>query len=309
MRDLRDEDLLVEGRAASAAPAGVVHRPLRGMALVLAAVLAFALGDVLTKHLTMRYDVSLVLAGRYVVNLLLLVAFFAPHHGWGLAKTNRTGLVLVRAGCLAVGSLTMGFALRWMPVAETIAIIYLAPFAVMILAIPLLKERVSLAGWLGALAGFTGILLIVRPGSGLAPMGVAFALLNAGAATAYHVLSRLLARTDTTMAMLFHTALVGSLVFLAALPWSDGAVPAFPDMALLLALGVFATLGHFLFTAAYREAPASLLAPMQYVHLVWAAGLGWLVFGDIPDSLSLLGMLLGIVAGTALALRSHRLQG
>ncbi|WP_218014165.1 DMT family transporter [Rubellimicrobium roseum] len=278
------------------------------MALVLAAVLAFALGDVLTKHLTMRYDVSLVLAGRYVVNLVLLVAFFAPHHGWGLVRTNRTGLVLVRAGCLAVGSLTMGFALRWMPVAETIAIIYLAPFAVMILAIPLLKERVSLAGWLGAVAGFTGILLIVRPGSGLVPLGVAFALLNAGAATVYHLLSRLLARTDTTMAMLFHTALVGSLVFLAALPWSDGSLPGFPDMALLLALGVFATLGHFLFTAAYREAPASLLAPMQYVHLIWAAGLGWLVFGDIPDNLSLLGMLLVIVAGMALALRSHRSQ-
>ena len=305
MRDLRDEDLLLEERAAPTVPVGVTQRPLRGMALVMAAVLAFALGDVLTKHLTMHYDVSLVLAGRYCINLVLLVAFFAPHHGWGLVRTNRTGLVLVRAGCLAVGSLTMGFALRWMPVAETIAIIYLAPFAVMILAVPLLKERVSLAGWLGALAGFTGILLIVRPGSGLAPLGVAFALVNAAAATAYHLLSRLLARTDTTMAMLFHTALVGSLVFLAALPWSDGSVLTLPDMGLLLALGVLATLGHFLFTAAYRDAPASLLAPMQYVHLVWAAGLGWLVFGHIPDSLSIGGMLLVIVAGMALALRSH----
>jgi drug/metabolite transporter (DMT)-like permease len=309
MRDLRDEDLLLEEGAASAAPVGVGHRPMRGMALVMAAVLAFALGDVATKHLTMRYDVSLVLAGRYIVNLALLVAFFAPHHGWGLVRTSRTGLVLVRAGCLAVGSLTMGFALRWMPVAETIAIIYLAPFAVMILAIPLLKERVSLAGWLGALAGFTGILLIVRPGSGLASLGVVFALVNAAAATAYHLLSRLLARTDTTMAMLFHTALVGSLVFLATLPWSDGPVPTLPDMGLLLALGVLATLGHSLFTAAYREAPASLLAPMQYVHLVWATGLGWLVFGQIPDNVSLLGMLLVMAAGTALALRSHRPQG
>ena len=290
-------------------PEGASHHPLRGVLLVMAAVLAFALGDVLTKHLTMRYDVSLILTGRYVVNLVLLVALLGPSHGWGLVQTKRTGLVVVRAGCLALASLTMGFALRWMPLAETVAIIYLAPFAVMLLAVPLLGERVSLAGWISAAAGFAGVLLIVRPGSGLAALGVTFALLNAAAGTAYHLLTRVLAGSDSTVAMLFHTALVGCGLFGAMLLWSwDGVLPTVVDWALLGGLGTLATLGHFLFTAAYRHAPASLLAPVNYMHLVWASGLGWLVFGQLPDGLSLAGMALIAGAGAAVALRSNRTQ-
>lgn len=290
-------------------PAEAAHHPLRGVLLVMAAVLAFALGDVLTKHLTMRYDVSLVLTGRYVINLALLVAFLGPSHGWGLVRTQRTWLVMTRAGCLAVASLTMGLALRWMPLAETVAIIYLAPFAVMLLAVPILKERVSLAGWIGASVGFVGVLLIVRPGSGLAPLGVAFALTNATVATAYHLLTRVLARTDSTMAMLFHTAWVGCVLFSGMLLWSwDGVVPVAADWVLLGGLGALATLGHFLFTAAYRLAPASLLAPVNYMHLVWAGGLGWLVFGHLPDGLSIFGMGLVTAAGAGVALRSRRSQ-
>jgi drug/metabolite transporter (DMT)-like permease len=275
----------------------------------MAAVLVFALGDVATKHLAMRHDVALVLFGRYAVNLLLLVAVLGPRHGRGLVRTSRTGLVLVRAICLALASLTMALALRWMPVAETVAIIYLAPIAVMLLAVPLLGERVSLAGWIGAAAAFAGVLLIVRPGSGLAALGVTFALLNAGLGTAYHLLTRGLARTESTEAMLFHVAWVGTVAFGVALPWSGGGVGLTPfDLGLLLGLGVSATLGHFLFTTAYREAPASLLAPVNYMHLVWAAGLGWLVFGHVPDVLSCAGIALVAAAGMATAFRARPSQ-
>lgn len=279
-----------------------VGRPLKGVALVAAAALTFAMADVLTKLQAERHPVAVVVAVRYLVNLALLVMLLVPGQGRALWRTRRTALVVLRALCLAAASLTMGLALQLMPVAETVAIIYLAPFLVMLLAIPLLGEKVPLSGWIGASAGFLGVLLIVRPGGGLAPLGAALALANAGFATGYHLLTRVLARTETTQAMLFFVALVGTVVFcLLAVPHLPGLVLPWPDLAMMAALGALATLGHFLFTAAYREAPASLLAPVNYLHLVWAAGLGWLVFGHVPGWVSLAGIALVAGAGVAVA--------
>lgn len=279
---------------------------LKGVLLVVVATVTFALADVVTKHLTMLYAVPLVLAMRYGINLALLVITLGPRHGRALVTTRRTAIVLFRGASLAVASLTMGIALRYMPVGETVAIIYIAPIGVMLLAVPLLGERVSLSGWIGAAVGFLGVLLIVRPGAGLAPLGVIFALINAACAVAYHLLSRVLARTETTIAMQFYTALVGTVVFTSMLPWTDLSVwPVGAEVLPFLALGAFATLGHLLFTAAYREAPASLLAPVNYLHLVWAGLLGWLVFDHLPDQVTAFGMGLVTLSGGAVALRAH----
>ena len=285
---------------------GRAQKPLKGVALVSIAVMLFALADVMTKHLTMLYAVPLVVSVRYLVNLALLVAVFGPRHGRNLVRTNRTGLVILRAVSLAVASLALGLALRYMPVGETVAIVYLSPFAVMLIAVPLFGEKVGLVGWLGAAAGFLGVLLILRPGAGLDPVGAGLALITAAASTVYHLLSRVLARTEQTIALLFHTALIGALVFGVMLIWAwDGTLPTLPDFVMMLALGVLATGGHALFTSAYREAPASLLAPVNYLHLVWAALLGWLVFAHLPDAVTIVGMVLVTAAGAGIALRSH----
>ena len=279
---------------------------LKGIGLVMLAVIIFSLSDVTGKYLFQTHAVPFVIAVRYGVNLLILAVFVGARHGTAVLRTQKTGLVLVRAGSLALASLAMGLALKRMPVGETVAIIYLSPFAVMLLAAWLLGEKPVLASWVGALVGFSGVLLIVRPGAGLDPAGVGFALLAAAATVAYHLLSRQLAQTETTLSMLFYTALVGTVVFGAMLPWGwDGRVPNLHDGVLLLALGVFATVGHALFTAAYREAPASLLAPVNYLALVWAALFGWIVFDHAPDWITLIGMALIVIAGMAVALRQH----
>lgn len=282
-------------------------RPLLGIGLVVAATLAFALSDMLMKDLSARHPVPLVIAARYILNLAILLLIFAPRYGAALWRTDRTWLVLVRAVVLALASLTMGYALQRMPLGETVAIIYLAPFVVMLLAVPLLGERVGAAGWTAAGIGFAGVLLIMRPGGGLDPLGVVFALTNVGLGAAYHLLTRFLARTESTHAMLFHVALVGTIFFcLASIGSLEGGMPDRRDLALMLLLGGFATLGHFLFTAAYREAPASLLAPVTFTHLVWAGGLGFAVFGHRPDPASILGMALVCVAGVGIAWRARK---
>ncbi|MDP3648082.1 MAG: DMT family transporter [Paracoccaceae bacterium] len=280
---------------------------LKGVALVVAATFLFGLSDTVSKHLAMLYAVPLLLAVRYGVNLLLLMAVMMPRHGTRLWRTSRLALVLLRGACLAAASLSMVLALRVMPVGETVAIIYIAPFLVMLAAGPILGEKVSLIGWLAAASSFLGVLVIARPGSGLDPIGVGLCLLNAGCATVYHLLTRMLTRTETTMAMLFHTALVGTVVFASFLPWSlGGAMPALFDAGLMVVLGVLGTVGHLLFTAAYRQAPASLLAPVNYLHIVWAAILGWLVFAHVPDGLALIGMAMIMASGVAVAVLARR---
>ncbi|NEX47676.1 DMT family transporter [Pseudotabrizicola algicola] len=280
---------------------------LKGVLFVTTAVFLFAVADAMNKYLVERHPISLVQAGRYLVNVLLLLVIMLPRHGTGLWRTQRTGWVVMRGIILALATLTMSLALQRMPVGETVAIIYLAPIMVMLLSGPLLHEKVHPAAWFGALLAFGGVILVMRPGGGLDTWGVVFALLNAALGTAYHLMTRVLARTETTMSMLFHVALVGTVAFgataVAALP---SVLPTTTDLALIAAMGVIATAGHFLFTIAYREGPPALLAPVNYLHLVWAGLLGWLAFDHIPDTLSILGMALVLVAGVAVAVRAGR---
>jgi drug/metabolite transporter (DMT)-like permease len=274
---------------------------------VAGATFLFALADTLGKHLALLYATTLILAARYAVNLLIVTAVMWPRHRAALWQTRRTGLVVLRGLCLALASISMLAALRVMPVAETVAIIYITPVLVMLAAGTVLGERVSLWGWIGAAFGFAGVLLVARPGSGLDPWGVALTLMNACLATGYHLLTRVLARTETTMALMFHTALVGAVVFVSlAVVLGSGPLPGGLDSGLMVALGAVATAGHLMFTSAYREAPASTLAPVNYLHIAFATVLGWLVFSQIPDVLGFAGMGAIAAAGLLAAWRASR---
>jgi drug/metabolite transporter (DMT)-like permease len=287
-----------------------MHRegnPLKGVALVLAATFLFAWGDTLGKHLSMLYAATLILSARYVINLVLVLIVMWPRHRSDVWRTQRTGLVVLRGLFLAIATVTMLVALRVMPVAETVAIIYITPVLLLLASGPILGERVSALGWVCAALGFAGVLLIARPGSGLDTWGVALCLINAVLGTGYHLLTRFLARTETTMALLFHTALVGSVISIG-LTLAMG-VPVWPgarDMLVILAYATCATVGHLLFTSAYREAPASTLAPVNYMHIAFATLLGWIVFQQLPDALGFTGMALIAAAGLLAAWRASR---
>jgi drug/metabolite transporter (DMT)-like permease len=291
----------------SRSSAGLRHRPLRGALLCVTGLLLFACMDTTTKYLAASHEVPLIVAARYLVNLALMVVLLAPTQGMKLVRTDRPRLVLLRACCLAAASLLMGLALQRMPVAEATAINFLGPLLVVLAARPLLGEHIGPLGWIAALLGFGGVLLIVRPGSGLEMVGVLCALAAVGTNVGYQLLSRILAGSERTITLLFYTALVGAVCFGTALPWYwEGRMPGGWEPLLFLSLGVYGGLGHYLFTAAYRHAPASLLAPMTYFQLLWAALLGWLVFGHVPDALSAAGMAVVAASGLLTALRSRK---
>lgn len=291
----------------SAAPAPLTDQPLRGLAFIVGATMLFAYSDTTNKLLVTDYNVPLVMAIRYITHCLLMLAIVAPFHGRTMVHSTRTGLVLVRGACLAVASVLMGFALQLMPVAEATAIVYLAPVLVILLSGPLLNEKVGSGAWIAAALGFAGVLLIARPGGGLDPLGIAFALGNVVLAVAYNMLSRVLARTEHTITMLFYTALVGSIFFGLMLPWTlYGAAPTLLQIFLFFSIGASAGLGHYLFTQSYRFAPAAILAPMNYLHLGWAALFGWLVFGHVPDAIAMGGIVLVASAGVVSATMARK---
>lgn len=282
------------------------NRPFRGVMLLVAAVFLFACTDTTTKYLAMRYQVPVVMAFRYIVHCLLMVVLLLPFQGRKLVHTQRTSLVLVRATCLATASLFVGLALQRMPVAEATAVVFLAPLLVVLIAGRVLREKVGIVGWISATAGFVGVLMIARPSGGLDPAGVACALCGAGMIAAYQLLSRFLATTERTIALLFYTALVGAILFGILLPWFwEGQAPAPLQLVLFLSTGITAGLGHYLFTAAHRHAPASVLAAMMYLQLLWAGLLGWLAFGSVSEGITILGMCVVAASGAVVAIKTH----
>jgi drug/metabolite transporter (DMT)-like permease len=281
--------------------------PLRGLLLFVGALLLFAGMDTTTKFLSATHSVPVIMSMRYIVHFLLMVALVAPREGKALMQTTRTGLVLVRGASLAVGSLFVGLALHRMPVAETTAIIFLSPMVVVLLARPLLGERIGALGWIAAAAGFIGVLMVAHPGGVLDTGGVIYALCSVGALASYQLLSRTLVTTERTITMLFYTAMVGSIAFGMMLPWFwVDTAPTPLEWLLFLGMGVAGGLGHFLYTAAYRHTQASLLAPLNYLQLLWAVLLGWLVFDHVPDHLSIIGMCVIAASGLMIALKSRR---
>jgi drug/metabolite transporter (DMT)-like permease len=279
---------------------------LKGFLLATSSLFLFACMDTTTKYLTAHYNVPFVVAMRYLVHFMVMVLLLAPRHSKQLIKTQRTGLVIARALVLTGASLCIGLALQRMPLAETIAINFLAPTLVVLLAKSILGEKIDNFGWLAVAIGFIGVLLIARPGSGLNVLGIVFALLAAVANASYQLLSRFLASTEKAITLLFYTAMVGSIVFGIALPWFwENKSPSHLELALFLGMGITGGLGHYLFTLAYRFAPASILAPATYLQLLWAGLLGWLVFDTLPDALGMAGMAVIAVSGLMIAFRSH----
>lgn len=283
------------------------HHPLRAIALFLAAMLLFAALDTTAKHLAQTFPVPMLVWARYTLHLLLMGLLLGWSMRGRLIATRHPVAQVVRALLLIA---TTGFgiaALRIMPLAEATAIFFVAPLIVTLLAVRLLGERVGAWRYAAVAAGFAGVLLIARPGGALPPVGVATALVAALAYSGYQILTRRIAHHENPVTMVFYTALVGTVVMTTALPWYwSGPMPDWRQAMLIGSLGIYGGTGHFLLTRAFRLAPASTLSPFQYVQLVWATLLGWLVFDQLPDKLSLAGGLVIAASGLAIALDERR---
>lgn len=280
-------------------------RPGLGIALILAAGLLLSSQDALAKTLTASYPLLLVVCLRYLAQNLLMLVVFAPRMGLDLVRTRRPLLQLARGLSLVGVTLLFYSGLRYIPLGEATAVIFLAPLVVVMLSVLWLKEAVSRGVWLAVGGGLLGVLLIVRPGGALFTPASLLPLAAAFCFGLYQLLTRRLSATDAPATSNFLTALVGSLGTGLLLPWT-WQTPAPMDVLLMAALGGLAMTGHMLLTHAYRFASAASLAPFTYGQILIAALIGVVVFGHLPDAWAVLGMAVIILSGAALAWSQRR---
>ena len=257
--------------------------------------------DTMSKYLVAYYPASALVWLRYVLQTLVMSAIFLPRMGLRLVRTTSLRVQVLRGLMLVFSSVVFVVALDHMQIAEVASIVFLAPVIVALAGGPLLGERVSTRTWLALAGGFTGVLLIIRPGGdaftwwALLPLGCAF--LFAG----YQILTRKLAGHDDPITTLFYPGVIAVLAIPPVFPGSISAVPAVPlHAAALFAIGVLGAIGHFLLIRAHALAPATLLAPFGYTQLLVVLVLGWLVFGQLPDGLALAGIVLVAASGLGL---------
>jgi drug/metabolite transporter (DMT)-like permease len=289
--------------AGAAAQRAAGHLPASAVLLIVGAVGCFALLDAAIKLLTKSYPVPVLVFARYLVQALALLVWAGPTLGAGLLRTSQPRLQIVRGTVIAVSSLCFFSALTWLPLADATAINFGTPVLVVLLAVVFLDERITRARGLFVVAGFSGMLLIVRPGASIFHGAALLVLASATLYAVFQILTRKLSGDDPRVT-LFYPALCGTVLFALVLPFVEHRfVWSWPHAALLVGGCLLATLGHFMFILAFQRAPASAITPFTYMQLVFAIALGFAVFGDFPDALTLAGI--AIIAGSGLALAWH----
>jgi drug/metabolite transporter (DMT)-like permease len=282
-------------------------RAAGGILMALLSTVAYAVADALSKYQAREYPVLMIVWVRYFVPLALILAVFLPRRGARMLRTAHPLVQIIRGVLLASGTVLIIFAYRFMPMAEAQAISFIRPVLLTVLAVIFLGEKVPPLGWAAVLIGFSGVLIIVRPGGGLftpaaiLPLGLALTF------SSFQIFTRLIAGKEDSINMLFHALLAGALALSAALPFS-WAAPTPKGLFFFALIGMASGIGHFSTIKSLEMAPASLVAPFAYIQLLWAALLGALVFGDFPDALTLVGMAV-VVAGGLLVAASRRQGG
>lgn len=285
------------------------HRPIRrGILMMLAGTMTFALLDTLSKLLVKTYPAPMVVWARYAVPLLLMALVVGPRLGRGLVHSHDYQRQAARGILLTGATLAMVFALRVMPLAEAQAISFVHPLLLTLLAVWLLGEKVRGVGWFAVGLGFLGMLVIVRPGGAVFTPEALLPLANALCYALYQLVTRQVAHRDGTLPSLFFVLLVGSLVMTAVLPF-NWRTPDPWGVAGLLGAGLLAGTGHLLIIKAFQAAPASVCAPFAYGQLVWVTLFGSLLFHELPDGVTLVGMLVVVASGLLVALARRWQRG
>ncbi len=278
---------------------------LRGILMIMTAVAMFSVMDSIAKYLSRFYPVTGIVWARYTFHLLFVIAFLGPRMKFGLVRTRHLGLQIARGILLAASSMFFFSAVKFMPLAEASSISFITPVLATLLGVFLLKEKVEPARWLAVAAGFIGVLIIIRPGSGIFSWVALLPLATAASFALYQILTRKLAGVDNPYTSIFYSGLIGTVVLSAVLPFHWTMPRNIAHALLLLSIGFLGGLSHLILIRAYDRAAVSTLAPFSYTQLIWVILLGYLVFGDFPDHWSITGMAVIMASGIYIATHRH----
>ena len=284
-------------------------RPLLGIALRLGSASCFSIMAVALKLASERgVTAPEMILYRNGFGLPLLIGWLLLGPGLGALRTRRPLAHLTRSGIGLVSMVLTFQALILLPLAEATTITFAAPVFATILSVFVLSERVGRYRWAAVALGFAGVLIVMQPGSDALPLvGVLVAVAAAIGQAGVAITLRQIGKSESIAAIVFWFTVATTVAGLAALPWfgqwHDG-----ETWALLVASGMVGIAGQLMMTASLRHAPVAVVAPLDYVQILWATLFGWLVFAHVPVATTLAGAALVVTGGLLTAWREHHLR-
>lgn len=279
--------------------------PMKGIAAMIAGAALLSMNDAASKHLAEVYPVGQVLCFRQAASLLFIVPYALHLGGWPAFRIGNwmgqgiRGLLFLATAIFTVLSLSL------LPIATVTAIAFASPIFVAALSVPMLKEHVGWRRWIAVLAGFAGVLVIVRPTGASFEWAMLVPVAAALANGLRDIFTRHLARTDTSISILFWSTVIvaGAAAFSAPFGWQ----PLTGDAVLwFLVNGAVAAGAHFLMIEALRLGEAALIAPFRYTALLWATIYGYVLWGDLPGAWVLAGAAIVIASNIYMIQRETR---
>lgn len=284
-------------------------RILYGIALRLGAVAVFSVMNVLIKLAeTHGAHLAELLFFRQTFALPIVLAWLAMGPGLGTIATQRIGAHLSRA---VLGLISMCFVfstILFLPLAEATTLQFTLPIFATILGALILKEPTGWHRWGAVAMGFLGVLIVTRPGTGhMASIGVVTGLMGALMSASVSILLRQIGKTESapTIVFWFSALSVPPTAIGFALYWAPHPIETW---LLMIAIGLTGGIAQLLMTASLAAAPVSVVVPMDYSGLVWAAIYGWLVFAAVPSWSTWLGAPVIVASGLYIVWREHRLR-
>jgi drug/metabolite transporter (DMT)-like permease len=299
-------------RSRAASPSmSVVHAIL----IKLVSVLLFAVMSVLVRWLGDRVPLGQVVFFRSGFAILPVVAIYAWRGELAAAVRTERPLGHIARGLISVAGMFLNFAaLARLPLADANALSFASPLITVALSALILKERVRVYRWTAVAIGFVGVMVMLWPyldighvaASTAATVGafcaISAALTNAGSV----IQTRRLTDSETTSSIVFYFSFICMLFGACTLPFAWHS-PSLPELAALMAIGVIGGLSHILLTESYRYAPASVVAPFDYVAILWSFLFGYAVFGEIPTIHVFIASGIIVVSGLFVIWRERRL--
>jgi drug/metabolite transporter (DMT)-like permease len=284
-------------------PASSDRGVLFGILLFLVAMAILPVMDGFAKYLGATVPVVEIVWARFTFHTALILPIaFARYGITTVLRPPKPHLQVVRSLLLVMSTVFFFGALRYLPLADALALIFINPIIVTVLAPFCLGEKVGLRRWLAVIVGFAGTLIIIRPGFAELNAGTGLAIAAGVSIAAYFLLTRRLSGTSEPLVTLAYTGVVGAVVSTGALPFF-WVTPSWPELAMMIGIGLIAAVGHYLIIRAYDHAPAPVLAPFGYAEIVMATVVGYVAFGDIPDRWTALGVVVLIASGLYISVR------
>lgn len=282
-------------------------RPLRGIILVNLAVLVFTLMDGLVKLAATTYPIGQIVFFRNLCAFIPVLWFISRSGGIALLRTRRPLAHIIR-GMIGVSAMASFFlSYKLLPLSEAIALGLSAPIFITLLSVPFLGEKVGPRRSIAIIVGFMGVLVMTRPGAESFSWGALVAIISALLYAFALIAIRRLGKSEPVLTIVFYFTLFSTLASGVSLPW-QWVTPNTTGLLLLIAIGILGGFGQMLSTSAIKSAPVSIIAPFDYMALVYGMIIGNLLWNEHPTFHLLMGAALVVASGLYILWRETRLK-